>query len=125
MAEMNKRVFVAVQIENLSGLSQVDEIAAIEGLDSLALGPFDLSIALGRPGEISHPEVDRELRRIVQSAKAHGKYIGTGMGAYADAAMDAAAMGIQWIQCGGDYGYMVAKVDDLMSSLRTRFARRS
>jgi 2-keto-3-deoxy-L-rhamnonate aldolase RhmA len=123
MQDVNRQVFVAVQIENLAALRDLEAIAAIPGLDSLALGPYDLAVALGRPGEVTHPNVRAELQHIVQAARNAGKYIGTGMGAYADLAMNAVDLGVQWIQCGDDYGYMVAKVDELMSGLRAQLTK--
>lgn len=123
MQQVNRQVFVAVQIENLAALDELDKIAAIKGLDSLCLGPYDLSVAMGHSGELNHPDVQSELRRIVQTARNAGKYIGTGMGAYVDVAMNAVELGVQWIQCGDDYGYMVARVDELMSGVRAQLTR--
>lgn len=122
MADMNRQLFVAVQVENCAALAEVDEIAAIDGLDSLCLGPFDLSIALGRPGDIEHPEVRAALERIVRAARAAGKFIGTGMGAYAAGAVAAARLGVQWIQCGDDYGYMTAAAERLLGEVRASSA---
>lgn len=118
MEEMNRQIFVAVQIENLQGLHEAEAIAAIEGLDSLALGPYDLSIALGHPGDINHPVVLQALRQIVETAKRSGKYIGTGLGAYAADALELADLGLQWLQCGDDSGYLANYADNLMKSIR-------
>jgi 4-hydroxy-2-oxoheptanedioate aldolase len=118
MEEVNRAVFVAVQIENLEALADLEAIAAIDGLDSLALGPYDLAVAMGHGSDINHPDVERELRRIVKGARDAGKYIGTGMGAYVDIAVNALSLGVQWMQCGDDYGYMVARVDELMTGIR-------
>ncbi|MCC6492792.1 MAG: hypothetical protein IT424_07210 [Pirellulales bacterium] len=122
MRASNERVFVAVQIENLDALENLDDIAAIQGLDSLALGPYDLAVSLGHAEELRHPEALEAMRRIVAVAKRAGKYVGTGMGAYADVALNAVELGIQWIQCGDDYGYMVAHVDLLMAEIRNKAA---
>jgi hypothetical protein len=40
------------------------------------------------------------------------------MGAYVDIAVNALSLGVQWMQCGDDYGYMVARVDELMTGIR-------
>jgi 2-keto-3-deoxy-L-rhamnonate aldolase RhmA len=53
----NREIFVAVQIETAEALAALDEILAVPGLDSLVLGPWDLSGALGRLGDVEHPEV--------------------------------------------------------------------
>ena len=120
MQESNRQVFVAVQIENREALEELDAIASTEGLDSLALGPYDLAISLGHADELQHPDVVAAVKRVVAAALRGHKYIGTGMGAYAGNALDAVALGIQWIQCGDDYGYMVAHADELMAEIRTR-----
>jgi 4-hydroxy-2-oxoheptanedioate aldolase len=120
MQEANRHLFLAVQIENAAALEEVDEIAAIQGLDSLALGPFDLSVALGYAGDWQHPDVVAANERIVRAAKLHGKYIGTGMAAYAADAAAASNLGVQWIQCGDDYGYMLACVEQLFQEIRSQ-----
>jgi 2-keto-3-deoxy-L-rhamnonate aldolase RhmA len=120
LRRVNEQLFVAVQIENLSALAELDEIVAIGGLDSLALGPYDLSMALGHPGETQHPAVAAELDRIVTTALKAGKYVGSGMGAYARDAFAAADRGVQWLQIGDDYGYMVAQVETLFREIRSR-----
>jgi 4-hydroxy-2-oxoheptanedioate aldolase len=122
MEQANRCVFIAVQIENREALAELDAIAAIEGVDSLALGPYDLAIALGHADELAHAEVVSAIKRVIAAARQAGKYVGTGMGAYATTALDAVALGLQWIQCGDDYGYMVAHADELMAHIRRQAA---
>jgi 2-keto-3-deoxy-L-rhamnonate aldolase RhmA len=118
MQSVNADLFVAVQIENREAFEVLEDIVRVDGLDSIALGPYDLSISLGHPGDLTHPTVANALDSIVKTARAAGKYAGTGMGAYAQNAIEAVARGVQWIQCGDDYGYMVAYADNLMSQIR-------
>jgi 2-keto-3-deoxy-L-rhamnonate aldolase RhmA len=120
MESVNELLFVGVQIENREALESLDEIVAIQGLDSIILGPYDLSVALGHPGELQHPQVSDALDRIVTTARQAGKYVGTGMGAYAENAVEAITRGVQWIQCGDDYGYLVAHAEALMKQIRSR-----
>jgi 2-keto-3-deoxy-L-rhamnonate aldolase RhmA len=124
MERANCQVFVAVQIENRDALAELDAIAAVEGLDSLALGPYDLAIALGHPDELEHVDVVAAMMRVVAAARNTGKYAGAGTGAYAKTALDAVNLGLQWIQCGDDYGYMVAHADKLMAGIRSEVANR-
>jgi 2-keto-3-deoxy-L-rhamnonate aldolase RhmA len=118
MQSVNEQLFVGVQIENLAALAVVEEIASIEGLDSIVLGPYDLSIALGQSGQINHPDVQNALKRIIAAGQNAGKYIGTGMAGSTTEALKAIALGVQWIQCGDDYGYMVSYADALMRQIR-------
>ncbi len=65
-----------VQIENLEGLANLDEIAAVEGVDGVFIGPADLSASMGHRGNPGHPEVQAAIEdaigRVVQSGKAAG-----------------------------------------------------
>lgn len=118
MQRANEQIFVGVQIENLAALAVVEEIATIEGLDSIVLGPYDLSVAMGHAGQIDHPDVQTALKRIIAAARNAGKYVGTGMAGSATEALKAIALGVQWIQCGDDYGYMVSRADEIMQRIR-------
>jgi 2-keto-3-deoxy-L-rhamnonate aldolase RhmA len=59
-----------------SGVDRVDEIAEVEGVDMLFVGPFDLSSNLGHLGEPDHPEVRAAIARVESAAKAAGKLLG-------------------------------------------------
>ena len=51
LAEINRRVVCAVMIETAAAVAQVEEIAAVPGVDALFVGPSDLAVALGvEPG---------------------------------------------------------------------------
>ena len=121
-ANANASVHVAVQIENREALADLDAIVAIEGLDSIVLGPFDLSIALGYPREITRPDVMSALQRIVTTARDAGKYVGTGLGADSELARQFIRMGVQWLQCGDDYGHMIRSTESLFADIRTATA---
>jgi len=65
-----------VQVESRLGLENLDEIAAVEGVDGVFIGPADLSASLGHLGHPGHPDVaqaiEDALRRIVGAGKAAG-----------------------------------------------------
>ncbi|HVO03633.1 MAG TPA: aldolase/citrate lyase family protein [Candidatus Cybelea sp.] len=72
-----ERQLIMAQIETLGGLEAVEEIAAVDGIDLLFVGPNDLSAAMGHLGEMDHPSVRKAIDRIVAAAKAKGKFLGT------------------------------------------------
>jgi len=72
----DSEVLLIAQIETATGLQNVDQIAAVEGIDLLWIGQFDLSTSLGIPGEFTHPKFLDALRRIVEAADRHGKAAG-------------------------------------------------
>ncbi len=62
----NESVIVSLLVEEIEGLGNLDQILAVEGVDVVGIGPGDLSMTLGLPGQYSHPEV----RRLVDDAEA-------------------------------------------------------
>lgn len=76
MRKANDRTIVIAQIENASGLAEVDAIAAVEGIDVLWLGQFDLTNSLGIPGQFDHPDYRNAFDRVARVAVEHGKTAG-------------------------------------------------
>jgi 4-hydroxy-2-oxoheptanedioate aldolase len=74
--EANEQTFVVVQIEDQESLAHVDEIAAVEGIDAIFLGPADFTVISGIPGQFEHPLVNDAMRRINEATKKHGKHWG-------------------------------------------------
>lgn len=120
IARANQHLFVSVQIENAEAYAALDEIAAVPGLDSLVLGPADLASSLGHTNQPEHPEVVAALETIIHTARAAGLYVGSGMGLDADYACLMARRGVQWMQVGGDYDYMIAQMNQIASQVRSR-----
>jgi len=71
------RTVVAVQIETVAGLEQVEAIAAVPGVDLLLVGGVDLTVSLGIPGDIEHGRYTDALRTIAGACARHGKVAGT------------------------------------------------
>jgi 2-dehydro-3-deoxyglucarate aldolase/4-hydroxy-2-oxoheptanedioate aldolase len=64
------------QIETPAAVDAAADIAAIEGVDVLFVGPADLSHAMGIPGNIADPAFDRAIRRVADAARGAGKAAG-------------------------------------------------
>jgi 4-hydroxy-2-oxoheptanedioate aldolase len=114
----NRDLFVCVQIETAEALAEIDDIVALPGIDSVVLGPWDLSGALGVLGEPEHPRVVEAIERVVAKARSAGKFVGAGGAADLGYASRMAGRGVQWLQWGGDYSYMVAYFDNAVGQLR-------
>jgi 4-hydroxy-2-oxoheptanedioate aldolase len=72
----NAEVCLLVQVETRAALDRLKEIAAVDGVDGVFIGPSDLAASLGHVGELAHPEVQREIERAAQRLKAAGKPAG-------------------------------------------------
>jgi 2-keto-3-deoxy-L-rhamnonate aldolase RhmA len=76
MAAANASLLTIIQIETPGAAQRLDEIAGLPGVDMLYLGPGDLSIALGYPGQITHPEVMAVVGRLTAACRKHNKLAG-------------------------------------------------
>lgn len=73
IAGAHERTLVCVLIETAKGLENADEIAAVPGVDVVHLGQSDLSLSLGVPGNIGHPQVQAGIDRILQACERNGR----------------------------------------------------
>jgi 4-hydroxy-2-oxoheptanedioate aldolase len=74
MGAMNAERLVVIQIETPSSLEACEQIAALDGVDVLFVGPNDLSIALGVPGQLTHKLVEDAIERVAAACRAAGKW---------------------------------------------------
>lgn len=70
MANSNEKLLVMPQCETAESLAHIEEIAALDGIDGIFIGPFDLSISMGIPGRFSAPEFVAAVERIIAACKA-------------------------------------------------------
>lgn len=96
----NSETLLIPQCETAGCLANIEEIASIEGVDGIFVGPFDLSVALGAPGKFNTREFSDSIDRILKACKAAGKFtmIFTGDAAgtknYFEKGFDAAAVSL-------------------------------
>jgi 2-dehydro-3-deoxyglucarate aldolase len=105
-SRVNEDICVTVQIESPLGVENVDEIAAVEGVDALFIGPSDLSAGYGHLGDPTHADVARAIDRVVAAGAAHGAPVGI-LASEKDAQryLD---MGMTYVAVGGDLGLLKA-----------------
>lgn len=117
-AEANRRVFVAIQIETAEAFNDLDAILEVRGFDSIVIGPSDLSGAFGLLGEIDHPRVVEAVGHIASRARASGRYVGIGLAPNIEHAQRAIRQGVQWLQVGGDCGFLIDSAERLYARVR-------
>jgi 2-dehydro-3-deoxyglucarate aldolase/4-hydroxy-2-oxoheptanedioate aldolase len=113
--QSNESSVVICQIESPVGLEHLDAIAATPGVDVLWVGHFDLSTAMGIPGQFQHPAFLDALAAVVAAARRHGKLAGIQPGSLEQAE--------QWIGIG--YNVISWKADTALygAALRGEVAR--
>ena len=116
MKAADARNLVIAQIETERGLEAVEEIAAVDGIDCLWLGHFDLTNFLGIPGEFDNPIYVAAVKRIVAAGRRHKKALGF-MAADAAWARQYRRYGFNMIATGTDHGILMAGVKGILSSI--------
>ena len=106
MKHANQETFLVLQIEDKEAVDHVEEIAAVEGVDLLFVGPGDLSISYGVPMQGQHPLVQNAIDRVAAAAARHGKWWGMPSGS-PETAQSLVDRGARFIVCGGDHGALV------------------
>ncbi|SIO12864.1 HpcH/HpaI aldolase family protein [Vannielia litorea] len=89
-----KEICLLLQVESVEGMAQAEEIAAVDGVDGVFIGPGDLAVSMGYPGQPTHPEVKAAILDGIKRIKAAGKAPGilTLDPAFQDEARDAGAI---------------------------------
>lgn len=120
----NEETFLVIQIEEPGAVDHAQEIAEVEGVDVLLLGPADLSILSGIPGQFDHPKLKEAMRKVADAAKKAGKNWGlpTGSLEQTKQVMD---MGARFICHGCDLIMVKSGLENIQkqfSSLGFKFA---
>jgi 2-keto-3-deoxy-L-rhamnonate aldolase RhmA len=76
VAAANRESLLIAQIETAAGVENVEAIAAVEGIDVLWIGQYDLSLSLGTPGQFGHAKIEDATARVLAACKKHGKTAG-------------------------------------------------
>lgn len=112
MAEADDNVLTIVQIETPEAVGNVDEIAAVEGVDVLFVGPLDLSVSMGLPRQFDHPDFVAALDKVLAACKAHNKVPGILTPTH-ELAEDWTAKGFKFLVVAGDGSLFARTLADL------------
>jgi 2-dehydro-3-deoxyglucarate aldolase/4-hydroxy-2-oxoheptanedioate aldolase len=110
-------ICVIVQIETLSALGKLDEIAAVPGIDSIFIGPSDLSASMGHLGDITNPAVQEHLAAAAKACRRAGKPSGI-IGPTPEMVARFIDYGYSWVAVGSDMGFMVGRAQEYLSRFR-------
>ena len=114
--EANARGLVVVQIETPEAVDAADGIAALEGVDVLFVGPLDLSVNLGTPGDFSTPRFVESLQRVVAACDRHGK--SAGILSKPGFEQQHREIGFRLFALGSDSGAIVAGMQEYLGKIR-------
>ncbi|WP_330454891.1 MULTISPECIES: aldolase/citrate lyase family protein [unclassified Streptomyces] len=76
LADADEHVSLFVQIESVTGVRNAAEIAAVDGVDGVFVGPSDLAASMGLIGRQAHPDVVAAVGRVFEAVRTAGKPVG-------------------------------------------------
>ncbi len=113
---MNANTMVVLQIETVKALEGRDELLSVGGIDAVMVGPVDLSISLGVPGEFQHPKMVEAMEKIRDSCNQHGVAPGTQTRTL-DLAKFWKERGMRFIGTGSETGMLFERASQLIAGL--------
>ena len=113
--QANDQRFVMVQIEDPEPMDELDEIAAMPGVDMLLFGAGDFSHSLGVPGGFDDPRVAEARKQVADAALRHGKF--AGIPCSVEAVPQMLDLGYQFLSIGADVVAMTAYFADIRNGL--------
>ena len=117
-ATANENIVGVVQIETGEALKHLDEIAAVDGVDVLFIGPADLTMSLGIFGQFDHPLFVDALKATVSAAQKAGKAAGILL-FNPDHYNTYYEMGIRMIACGADATFVADGARNMAGKLQS------
>lgn len=114
-----------VQLETRKAVRNADAIAAVEGVDILAIGPVDMSFDYGLPGQVDNEEMKAAYAAVFAAAHRHGKYAMVSHGMAGKQAIEKwLGLGADLITLGSDYGFVAAGARQLVADFQSTVEKR-
>jgi 2-keto-3-deoxy-L-rhamnonate aldolase RhmA len=122
LAEANRRTTLFAQIETREGVQNADAIAAVDGVDCLWVGHFDLSCSLGIPGQFDHKDFTDAIAAVAKACRKHDKSLGR-LVPTVDGAVALHGQGFDFICYSGDVWALYGAVNAGLTEIRQRTAK--
>lgn len=117
VAHFNEHVMVVLQIETRTALERLDELLAVPNIDAVLVGPADLSVSLGMPGNFDHPEFVAAVERVRDACERRG--IAPGMHTRSiDMLKQWRGRGLRLVSCSNDIGMLFEKAVETVAAFR-------
>ena len=116
---INDNMLIVIMLESPEAISNVDSIAAVEGVDVILIGTNDLCMEMGIPGDYNNSKVKEAYRKVIEACKKYGKTPGMG-GVYNEELMsEYIGMGMKFILSGSDLSFMMQSASQRSNKLRS------
>ena len=117
----NEETLRIAQIESTTALDNLDEMLAVDGIDVALVGPFDLSVSFGAPGQLDHPKVRAGIEHVAETAARHGVASGIHV-EDVNLLVQCRQMGMQMLTYSSDASLMMTQARASLGELASRLA---
>ncbi len=114
---VNENTMVVLQIETKKAVDMREELLSVPGIDAVMIGPADLSISLGVPGDFQHPKVVEAMEAIRDSCNRRGIAPGTQTRTL-PLAKFWRERGMRFLGCSSDVAMLFDRAKELMTGLK-------
>jgi 2-keto-3-deoxy-L-rhamnonate aldolase RhmA len=114
---VNDAILLVAMLETRTAIANAAAIAAVPGIDVLLIGTNDLSLDLGRPGQLMHPEIMAAYRTAAAACAQHGKWLGMGGVYTAEGIATYMDVGARLILTGSDLGFTMGGAASMVSQI--------
>ena len=121
LAAANRWTTLFAQIETRQGVENAEAIAAVDGVDCLWVGHFDLSASLGIPGQFEHKDFTDAVETVIAACRKHGKSAGR-LVPTVDEGVTLHQAGFDFICYSGDVWALHGAVQQAVNEIRQRAA---
>jgi 2-keto-3-deoxy-L-rhamnonate aldolase RhmA len=117
-AELNSKLLLVAMLETPTAVANADAIAAVDGIDVLLFGTNDLSMEMGIPGQLMHPDIAKAYSAAAAACQRHGKWLGMG-GVYTEQGIATyVKLGARMVLAGSDLSFIMSGVSARVASTR-------
>jgi 2-dehydro-3-deoxyglucarate aldolase/4-hydroxy-2-oxoheptanedioate aldolase len=113
----NRETLSVVQFETVRAVERADELLSLKGLDVVMIGPADLSISLGIPGQFDNPLLIRTVDKVIEKCNEHGVVPGIQTRGIAMAKMWA-DRGMRFVGVAAEHVFLLEKCKEAIATLR-------
>jgi staphyloferrin B biosynthesis citrate synthase len=116
--QLNELCLLVCMIETVEGLNNVEEIAAVPGIDVVHVGSNDLLADMGKPGQFDDPDIVAAQDRVIKAARANGIFAGCGGNRDVARQVQAIKRGAQFVTTQTDIGFLSAAANQWTAAVK-------
>ena len=125
LPQLQDSCLLVCMIETVEGLNNVEEIAAVDGIDVIHVGSNDLLVNMGKAGKFDDPAIIAAQDRVIAAAKKHGKFAGCGGNRDVERQAQAVRRGAQFLTTQTDVAFLVAAASSWTEGVRKALAQKA